>query len=156
MACEDENYYGSAETLDYFTFSGDKFRGKVLSVYDGDTLSVAFRWHGQLMRWKIRVLGVDTPELRGTSGLMKIVALKAKQFVLDNYVGKLVKISCSDFGSFGRLLAHIQLLEDTETLTERLLAAHLGIAYSGERRTKAEKEKAIELQLFPHHTPDIE
>ncbi len=40
--------------------------GAVISVYDGDTLTVdASPWPGLTVRTSVRIDGVDTPEIRG-------------------------------------------------------------------------------------------
>jgi len=42
-----------------FTFQGQSHVAKVLSVYDGDTVKVAFPFGGTMYRWNCRLVGVD-------------------------------------------------------------------------------------------------
>ncbi len=55
---------------------------RVVSVYDGDTLTVdAAPWPDVTIRTKVRVAGVDTPEIRGKCQAEKDLAIRARDFV---------------------------------------------------------------------------
>ena len=43
--------YSIDENTPDFTFEGRYFEAKVLSVYDGDTVKVAFPFGGSMYRW---------------------------------------------------------------------------------------------------------
>ena len=53
---------------------------KVVSVYDGDTFKVNIDGWPDIIgkNISIRIYGIDTPEIRGTKGEVKQLALKAK------------------------------------------------------------------------------
>ena len=55
-------------------------RAKVLSVYDGDTVTVAARIsrQGQAWKWKVRLNGIDAPEMRGGTEATKAAAKKSR------------------------------------------------------------------------------
>ncbi len=57
---------------------------KVVSVYDGDTLTVqvdvGFGWKKEKL--KVRLYGIDTPELRGSSPEEKVLSRAAKAALL--------------------------------------------------------------------------
>lgn len=42
---------------------GERINAKVVSVYDGDTLTVDYRFGTKTLREKIRIAGIDTPEI---------------------------------------------------------------------------------------------
>ncbi len=64
-----------------FPFAG-KYNVRVESVYDGDTMWLAFIHDQTIFRFKLRVEGIDTPELRGTYvPVYKEFAQKAKRYV---------------------------------------------------------------------------
>ena len=56
------------ENLERFTLEGLKTKAKVVYVYDGDTLDVAFYRNKELLRFKCRLQDVDAPELREENG----------------------------------------------------------------------------------------
>ena len=99
-----------------FSFEGRKCIGKVVDVYDGDTVKIVFplseKEPDRLYKWNCRLINVDTPELR-TKNLKekqfgKLVRDKLREKILD----KLVYISCMDFDKYGRLL--VEIFEDYE------------------------------------------
>ena len=101
-----------------FSFEGRKCIGKVVDVYDGDTVKIVFplseKEPDRLYKWKCRLINVDTPELR-TKNLKekefgKLVRNKLREKILDN----LVYISCMDFDKYGRLL--VEIFEDISFL----------------------------------------
>ena len=48
----------------YFSLQGHKCMGKIVKVYDADTVHILMEVFGTLYRWKCRIMHVDTPELR--------------------------------------------------------------------------------------------
>ena len=123
----------SADTLDYFSFEGATVACKVLSAYDGDTVSVAFRWLGVMVRWRVRVAGVDTPELRGGTPELRALATKAKHFVVAACVGEQLQLTCHKFDSFGRIIATLTF-PNGDTLAQRLIRENLGVPYDDRKR----------------------
>ncbi|KAL3897976.1 MAG: hypothetical protein SGPRY_012938, partial [Prymnesium sp.] len=86
-------------------------RAKVLSVYDGDTLTVAARHarRGRAYLFRVRLAGVDTPELRGSSADEKQRALLARDALRDKVQGKMVSVlPTGEQEKYGRLLARIE------------------------------------------------
>ena len=47
-----------------FSLDGYKVNGKVVDVYDGDSVKIVFSLHNSFYKWKCRLEGIDTPELR--------------------------------------------------------------------------------------------
>ena len=94
-----------------FSFEGRKCIGKVVDVYDGDTVKIVFplseKEPDRLYKWNCRLINVDTPEIR-TKNLKekefgKLVRNKLREKILE----KLVYINCMDFDKYGRLLVEI-------------------------------------------------
>jgi endonuclease YncB( thermonuclease family) len=48
----------------FFTLSGMKLKGKVVDVYDGDTVHVIINFYNKLQKFKCRIMGIDTPEMK--------------------------------------------------------------------------------------------
>lgn len=88
------------------------YRGTVTSVYDGDTLNCTIDvfLNQKLIDERIRLYGIDTPELRGDE--------KANGILVRDIVRERIKLSqdrcflkVHGRGSFGRLLADVYLYE---------------------------------------------
>lgn len=112
-----------------FTFEGRSFEAKVLSVYDGDTVKVAFPFGGSMYRWNCRLVGVDTPELRTTNQKEKEFGYKVRDHLREKILGKVVTIKCEDFDKYGRLLVTI-LLEEL-SVNQWLIDNGYAFAYDG-------------------------
>ena len=72
----------------------------VVSVYDGDTITVDVElWPGLTWRGKVRVRGVDTPEIQTKSDAEKRRALLARDFVRER-IGKVIYLENVKLGNF--------------------------------------------------------
>jgi micrococcal nuclease len=86
----------------------DDDRGKVIDVYDGDTFTLAFYSKGQLFRTKIRMLGIDTPEIRGKTEQERMKACVARDALSDLILNKIVDLKNMKMEvKWGRLLADV-------------------------------------------------
>ena len=106
---------------------------RVVSVYDGDTLTVdAAPWPGLTARTKVRVAGVDTPEIRGECQAEKDLAVRARDFV-RSMVGATVRLTNIRPGKYaGRMIADVWM--DERKLSDLLIAENLGRPYHGGHR----------------------
>ncbi len=75
-----------------FTWTGSSVPARVLSVYDGDTVTLGFRMADRLVKFKGRLMGIDTPELRSKNPEEKALALKAKKILEDLILHKNVYV----------------------------------------------------------------
>jgi len=132
--------------------AGERLSGpvgaQVLRVLDGDTLEVsAHIWLGQDVATRVRLSGIDAPELRGACSYERELAVRARAYLLarlgsspdfpsDSGDGRRVRVSLYDIslGKYGgRVLARV-LTENGEDLGRSLLAAGLARPYAGGRR----------------------
>lgn len=99
--------------------------GTTIRVIDGDTLTMRLAiWLGLEQQETIRVLGVDTPELRGPD---RVQALAAKRFTeawLAAATALTISVCARD--SFGRLLAVVER-DAGESLAAALIRAGHGV-----------------------------
>jgi micrococcal nuclease len=80
----------------------------VKSVYDGDTITcdIDLGIYTGISNEKMRLYGIDTPELRGSTPEEKLRALEARDFLRDSILGRWVVIETimDKEGKYGRLL----------------------------------------------------
>jgi endonuclease YncB( thermonuclease family) len=107
----------------------------VVDVIDGDTVLVRARiWLGQEVETRVRLDGVDTPELRGKCEAARRLAREARAFVQARVGGRQVILRDIQYGKYaGRVVARIQT-PDGDDLSDALIAAGLGHAYDGAAR----------------------
>jgi endonuclease YncB( thermonuclease family) len=100
-----------------FNYSGLKVKAKVVDVYDGDTITIVFRYRGELQQHNCRMLGYDSPELRPSRKMTnrekeiesaKIARDKLKELVeFKEDSKKLVDVYLNKSDSFGRILVDV-------------------------------------------------
>ena len=102
------------ENTPEWNLSNRKFKAKVLKVYDGDTLWAAICVEGKVYRMKIRLAGIDTPEMKPPKDQKNRneeikKAKEAKKYLEDLINNKIVIIQSEGLGKYGRLLGKIFL-----------------------------------------------
>lgn len=125
-----------------------KYRGKVIDLYDADTITVEFDLGFKVkFTEKCRLFGIDTPEMkpRGVSDPVKKkkesdLAKEAKEYVKELILGKdlLFKTHKNDEkGKFGRYLVDVIINdEEDNTLNDLLIAKGYAKPYFGEKKVK--------------------
>ena len=115
---------------DYFDVSVSR----IIKVIDGDTFRVDIHELPDIIgkNIRIRILGIDAPEINGKCAFEKELAIKARDFVqilLDNADSVILKNL--DRGNFFRLLAEV--IVDGKNLGELLVAKDLAVRYQGKK-----------------------
>ena len=124
----DDNETSAVTTKDIFTLSPDQ----IVEVYDGDTFKIDLPSQHPLFGddISVRVLGIDTPEMRGTSEEVKALAYKAKnrtQELLSD--AKTIELKNPQRDKYFRVLAEVWI--DGESLGEKLKSDGLAKEYDG-------------------------
>ena len=84
------------------------YNAQVLEITDGDTIILEIDVGFKLKTiQKVRLLGVDTPELRSKNLEERNLALIAKQTLIDMILNKKVLIKTHKTDSFGRYLGDV-------------------------------------------------
>ena len=128
----------------YFSFKNRIFYGKPCNIYDGDTFSVLFHYNGELIKYKCRCMGYDSPEMKPLLSnenriLEKELAHKAKdrlEELLNKHPEKLIKIECFDFDKYGRLLVNVWNMVDDKMINDIMIEERHGKPYLGGTKEK--------------------
>ena len=99
------------KSIPLFSFNDTKTICRVVDVYDGDTCTIIFNFKDEIIKYKVRCLGYDSPEmkpsLKNENRIQeKEKAKEAKAFFqnLVNYNNGLTYIHIHGFDKYGRLL----------------------------------------------------
>lgn len=98
-----------------FTFANKVFTGKVIKVYDGDTITVALYVFGGFYKFSVRMDGYDTPEIKPKKGTTEEKAvekkwgIRARDFLAGMVMNKIVTLNCKDYDKYGRILGEVLL-----------------------------------------------
>ena len=109
---------------------------KVISVYDGDTFRVDIDSLSPIVgkNIRIRLNGVDTPEIQGKCQYEKDLALKARDFVRNKLTNaKEIKLTKLQRGKYFRVVADVMV--DGVSLEKELLENKLAYKYTGGKKS---------------------
>ena len=77
----DLDYLDDVRYLDTVVFAPPITAGKVIKVYDGDTITIASKLPNSdapIYRFSVRLLGIDSAEIKGKTFAEKEIAVKAR------------------------------------------------------------------------------
>ena len=110
--------------------------GKIVRVYDGDTVTIATRISvdgkeiPKIFRFNVRLLGIDTPEMRTKNQAEKALAIKARDALNAYVMNKIVTLQSVSYDKYGRILADI-LTKDGVNISDWMIANAYAVKYDG-------------------------
>jgi endonuclease YncB( thermonuclease family) len=93
--------------------------GKVVKVYDGDTIHIAAPLFESIYRFKIRLRKIDAPEKNSKDMYTKQAAEIATNLLVDKVMDKIIWLENVAYDKYGRILANIKV--DDEDVSDWLL-----------------------------------
>jgi endonuclease YncB( thermonuclease family) len=113
--------------------------GKVVKVYDADTITIAAKLPydaSPLYRFAVRLNGIDTPEMKGRdiSEEEKTAAKVAREFVVNLVMNKYVRLENIQNEKYGRILADVYVGD--LHLNNELLKQRYAVKYDGKTKKK--------------------
>lgn len=163
-----EQYKQHGGNTPFFTLNGIKNYARVTEVYDGDTITIVMNVNGSFLKFKCRMMGIDTCEIRSKNPKNKELAVKARnrliQLVTDKQVDEaskkkdvssfleedvyLIWVHCLEFDKYGRALIHcFKSHESTKSFSDILVEERLAYKYEGD--TKLSEEQQVQLLTSP-------
>lgn len=113
--------------------------GKVIKVYDGDTITIASKLpfnDSPIYRFSVRLAGIDSPEIKGQSLTEKNLAIKSRDALHKLIYGKVVELRNHSKEKYGRLLADIYL--NGIHVNQWMLNKNLAVVYDGGKKIRPE------------------
>ena len=143
-----------------FSLDGKNMWGKVVYVYDGDTVHIVFKLDNELVKFNCRLSGIDSPEIapKNISDVKlkneeELSAIKCRNYLISrvslipleketmtkNEVKAicaksthLVWVKCHEFDKYGRLL--VELYDDSNSIksfNQDMIEKKYAIGYDG-------------------------
>ena len=106
--------------------------GKVVKVYDGDTITIATKLsyeNSPYYRFSVRLKGIDCPEMKTKNKDEKECATIARDFLREILMNKMVILKEIELEKYGRILADVYLNEQNISLL--LCEKKLAVKYDG-------------------------
>lgn len=111
-----------------------RVKGKVLQVYDGDTLWIALPLGQEVYRYRARMYGYNAPELKphldveGREHEIEL-AICAKKHLQELVGSALLDVECLGTEKYGRLLVKLYDAQG-ECINDQMIQAKQGVLYS--------------------------
>ncbi len=108
----------------------------LLKVYDGDTVYIETElWPNLSQFTKLRILGIDTPEIRTRKTCEKVLGYEAKRFLGNYLTGKALTLSDVKYGKYaGRVIGN--LYADGVLVSKIMIDRGYAVPYFGKKKTK--------------------
>lgn len=116
--------------------------GKVVKVYDGDTITIVNHLQfgmfetSEIYKFQVRLSGIDCPEIRGKSEAEKTRAKQARDVLSALVLNKIVELRNVKTEKYGRLLADIYL--NGVCLNDYMISEGYAVSYDGGSKIRPE------------------
>lgn len=104
------------------------YKAKVINVVDGDTVDAVIDVGFKLTTtMRLRLLGVNAAEMTSKDEAQRVLAKAAKDYLVQELLGKSVLIKTEKSDAFGRYLATITI--DARDINQELLEKSLAVPF---------------------------
>tara|TARA_Y100000816_G_C25834569_1_gene436346 strand:- start:165 stop:620 length:456 start_codon:yes stop_codon:yes gene_type:complete len=127
----------TSENTSFLSFNNKTYTAKIVYIYDGDSMHVIFKEFNQYFKWKCRINGVDTPEIKTKNKKEKEFAIKIRDNLKEKLLNQILTIKCFEFDKYGRLLIDIIIpkqithLKNEIMLSDWLIQNNYAYKYGG-------------------------
>lgn len=126
------DYLKDIEYKDTVGFVPPILVGKVIKVYDGDTITIASKLSNKdkiIYRFSVRLIGIDAAEIKGKTANEIKLAFEARDKLHELVFGKMIHLKNISTEKYGRILADVYL--DDLHINQWMLDNGLAIPYDG-------------------------
>lgn len=140
----------------YFSLKGTKGWARVVGVYDGDTITIVMKVGDGFLKFKSRLEGIDTCEMKSTNKQLAEKAQTARKRLVELITGDplctdfesnryMIYVECGAMDKYGRLLVNCYEGEDMkDSFSVILVRENLAYVYYGKtKQTETEQLKTI-------------
>jgi endonuclease YncB( thermonuclease family) len=106
--------------------------GKVIKVYDGDTITIAAKLpntEGPVYRFQVRLNGIDSAEIKAKTLHEKALAIVARDALSKMIMDEIVTLKNVSTEKYGRILADVYL--DDKNINNWMLDHKYAVPYDG-------------------------
>ena len=131
---DSDNYLLENGTINtkLFTLENLKCNAKCVKCYDADTIHIVIYFGNELQRFKCRLIGIDSAEIKSKNEKEKQHAIKAKEYLEKLILDKIIFVHCGLFDKYGRLL--INIYYNDKNINTHLIDMKYAYAYDGKTK----------------------
>ena len=123
------------EWKDTIPFVAPVLGGRVIKVYDGDTITIASKLPydaSPLYRFSVRLNGLDAPEIKSKNNEEKIAAINVREILSELILHKYVHLENIQTEKYGRILADVYI--ENLHINKYLLDNKYAVPYDGGKK----------------------
>ena len=105
------------------------------NVHDTDTISVLFKYNNEIIKYNIRLIGVDSPELHSDIKSEVELCIKGTEYLKNLILKKIIKIKTKKTDKYGRLLGELFTIDNNTNINQNLIS--MGFCREYEGKTKS-------------------
>lgn len=109
------------EKIPVFSFNGLNLWVKCVECYDGDTITVIFKYKNNIVKEKIRLYGINTPEIRTKNDDEKTKGLLSRNYLKSKILNKFIWVEFKKREKYGRSLAKIYIKPNTKSINDEMV-----------------------------------
>ena len=125
--------------IPFYSLNKKTFLAKVVDVYDGDTCTIVIKNKKKLQKYKVRMLGYDSPEMKPRKNIKnrdEIInkAKEAKNALINKINNELIYIDCGSWDKYGRLLGTLYTIKNNKkslNINQWMIDNDYGYVYNG-------------------------
>jgi len=140
ISLDDSKYLENIEYKQTTPFVPPIHSGKVVKVYDGDTITIASKLpntDAPIYRFSVRLNGIDSPEIKGKTPNEKKLAIESRDALNNIIFGKIITLKNASIEKYGRILADVYL--DDLNLCEWMLNNNYAVKYDGGTKNRPDE-----------------
>ena len=100
-----------------------------MQIIELNTIKVIFKILDKYQLFRVRLLRINSPEIRGGTPEIKKNAIISRDYLRSLILNKLVLLDCGDFDNFGRLLAEVYIWDDGQQVNNLMLEGGYATPY---------------------------
>lgn len=124
-------------------FYPDVKKGRVIKVYDGDSITIAARIpelkNNTIYKFNLRLNRIDTPEIKTNNPIEKEYAIKIRDMLSEKIMNKMVNIKVLKTDKYGRYLAEVSYKK--LNINNWLLKNNYALLYDGGAKRSFDSNK---------------
>lgn len=110
---------------------------RIEEVYDGDTVKIIVLLSDMPVRFSLRILGIDTPEIKHGEGRLPqehLAAVKVRDHIRSLFQDNIAKVRIHDWDKYGGRVLGDLFLPTGESVSDILISGGWARPYHGEKK----------------------
>ena len=118
-------------------FQNEYKNARIEEIYDGDTVKIIILFGDVPVRFSLRILGIDTPEIKQGEGRLpeeRQASIKVRDYMRSLFPNNIAKICIRDWDKYGGRVLGDLYLQSGENVSDILIHGGWARPYHGEKK----------------------